>query len=73
MIIIIIIVMIIIMIVMITIIITIIIIIIITTTTKMTFSISELLLKQLLPHHSSKHVLSFLHFLVSSIILFAFG
>ena len=67
-------VMIIIMIVMITmIIIIIIIIIIITTTTKMTFSISELLLKQLLPHHSSKHVLSFLHFLVSSIILFAFG
>ena len=61
-------VMIIIMIVMITIIIMIIII-----TATMTFSISELLLKPLLPRHSSKHLLSFLDFLVSSIILFAFG
>ena len=51
----------------------IIIVIIIIITTTMTFSISELLLKQFLPHHSSKHLLSFLDFLVSSIILFAFG
>ena len=50
----------------------IIIVIIIIITTTMTFSISELLLKQFLPHHSSKHLLSFLDFLVSSIILFAF-
>ena len=60
------------MIIIITMIIIVIIMIIIITTT-MTFSISELLLKQFLPHHSSKHLLSFLDFLVSSIILFAFG